>query len=80
MTKTRAQIVELFKTLPQHDQQELVQYLHKHANEGSFLDRMSNAQLAQLDKALGEADREEGMPAEEFFAQLAKKYGLARAA
>ena len=41
MTKTQAQIIELFKTLDQMEQREVAQQLYERAVVGSFYDRMT---------------------------------------
>ena len=44
MTKTQAQIIELFKTLDRTEQREVAQQLYERAVVGSFYDRMTPQQ------------------------------------
>ena len=82
MTKTAARIVELFQTLPAHDQRALIKQLSASADDvlpDSRLARLSPAQRAELDEAISEAERGETALAEETFDDLAERYGFANA-
>jgi predicted transcriptional regulator len=76
MTRTQAQIIELFKTLDQAEQREVAQQLFERAVVGSFYDRMTPQQLAELDEGIAQAERGEVRPAEEVFDRLAKRFGF----
>jgi predicted transcriptional regulator len=76
MTRIQAQIIELFKTLDQAEQREVAQQLYERAIVGSFYDRMTPRQLAELDEGIAQAERGEVRPAEEVFDRLAKRFGF----
>jgi predicted transcriptional regulator len=76
MTKTQAQIIELFKTLDQMEQREVAQQLYERAVVGSFYDRMTPQQRAELDEGIAQAERGQVRPAEEVFDRLAKRFGF----
>lgn len=80
MTKTQAQILELFQTLPAQEKRELAEHPYETAVSGTFYDRMTPEQRAELDASIAEADRGEGASSDEVFARLAKKFGFARGA
>jgi hypothetical protein len=50
MTKTQAQIIELFKSLDPAEQRELAEQLYERAFSGTFYDRLTPRQLADLDE------------------------------
>lgn len=76
MTKTQAQIIELFKTLDRTEQREVAQQLYERAVAGSFFDRMTPQQRADLDEGIAQAERGEVRPAEEIFDRLAERFGF----
>jgi predicted transcriptional regulator len=76
MTRTQAQIIELFKTLDQTQQREVAQQLYERAVAGSFYDRMTLQQRAELDEGIAQAERGEVRPAEEVFDRLARRFGF----
>lgn len=76
MTRTQAQIIELFKTLDQAEQREVAQQLYERAVAGSFYDRMTPQQLAELDEGIAQAERGDVWPAEKVFDRLAKRFGF----
>jgi hypothetical protein len=78
MTRTQAQIIELFQTLPAVERRELAEQLYEHAVRGTFHDRMTPEQRAELDQSIAEADRGEGAPANEVFERFAQKFGFTR--
>ena len=78
MTRTQAQILELFHSLAADEKRELAQQIVEAALTGSFFDGMSDAQRAELKKAIGEADRGEGEIASDFFAKAAQRHGFSR--
>lgn len=78
MTRTQAQIIELFQTLPVGERRELAEQLYERAVRSSFFDTMSAEQRAQLDRSIAEADRDEGDPVDIVFDRLASKLGIAR--
>lgn len=79
MSRTQAQILELFRALPAAEQIEFVLRLSEEAVSPSFYDRMTPDQRAELEEAIAEADRGEGETASEVFRQLAEKYGFDQA-
>ena len=79
MTRAAARIVELFRTLPARDQRALVDQLAETARGGSFCDRMTPEQRAELDEALSEIERGETVLAEGVFDDLAQKFGFSDA-
>jgi predicted transcriptional regulator len=76
MTNTQAQIIELFKTLDQTQQREVAQQLYERAAVGSFYDRMTPQQRAELDEGIAQAERGQVRPADEVFERLAKRFGF----
>jgi len=76
MTKTQAKIIELFKTLDQAEQREVAQQLYERAVVGSFYDRMTPQQRADLDEGIAQAERGQVRPSEEVFDRLAKRFGF----
>jgi hypothetical protein len=75
MTKTQAQIIELFKSLDPIEQRELAGQLYETTVAGSFYHRMSPAQRAELNAGIAEAERGRVRSAEEVFNRLAKRFG-----
>ena len=80
MTPVQTKILEMFRSLPNNEQQELVAHLAGVAAPETFYEQMTPEQRAKLECSIAEADRGEGLSATEVFAQLAKKYGFGRAA
>ncbi len=76
VTKTQAQIIELFKTLDRTEQREVAQQLYERAVVGSFYDRMTPQQRTELDEGIAQAERGQVRPAEEVFDRLAKRFGF----
>ena len=76
MTKTQAQILELFETLADDERRVLAEQLYATTAAGSFYDQMTPEARAELLAAIAEADRGEGTPADRVFAQLKQKHGL----
>jgi predicted transcriptional regulator len=76
MTKTQAQIIELFKTLDPAEQREIAEQLFETTHVGSFYDRMTPEQLAALDEGIAQAERGQVRPAEEVFERLARRFGF----
>jgi predicted transcriptional regulator len=76
MTKTQAQIIELFKTLDPVEQREIAEQLLKTTFMGSFYDRMTPVRSAELDEGIAQAERGQVLPAEEVFDRLAKRFGF----
>ena len=79
MTETQTRIVKLFKTLPPTEQRALVEHLAETAQSGSFYDRLSPEQRAQLDESIAQAERGETVPAAEVFDRIAKRFGFSNA-
>jgi hypothetical protein len=77
MTKAQAQIIELFKTLDPAEQREIAEQLYERTIAGSFYDRMTPQQRAQLDDGIAQAERGQVLPADEVFDRLAKRFGFA---
>jgi len=78
MTKTQAQIIELFKTLDPVEQREIAEQLYEATVVGSFYDRMTPEQHAELDEGIAQAERGQVLPAEEVFDRLARRFGFSR--
>ncbi len=79
MTETQTRILELFQTLPPTDQRALVEQLTETAQGGSFYDRMSPEQRAQLDAGIAQAERGDTVPAADVFERLVKRFGFSNA-
>jgi hypothetical protein len=79
MTETETRIVQLFKTLPPNEQRALVEHLAETAESGSFYDRLSPEQFAQLDEGIAQSERGETVAAAEVFDRLAKRFGFSNA-
>jgi hypothetical protein len=80
MTRTQAQILELFQTLGQSEKRELAEQLYETAVAGTFYERMTPDQRAQLQEGIDQAHRGEGIASDEFFQQMATKHGFTRTA
>jgi predicted transcriptional regulator len=76
MTNVQAQIIELFKTLAPSEQRDIAVQLYERTVVGSFYDRMTPGQHAQLEEGISEAERGEVLPAEDVFNRLAKRFGF----
>lgn len=80
MTRAQAQILELFQNLSANEQQALVEQLYEQTRNGTFHERMTPEQRAELDRSIAEADRGEGTEASVVMARLAGRFGFARSA
>ncbi len=78
MTRTQAQIIELFQTLAAVERRELAEQLYEHTVRGTFHDHMTPEQHVELDQSIAAADRGEGALGNEVFDRLALKYGFTR--
>jgi Mg/Co/Ni transporter MgtE len=78
MTRTQAQILELFQTLGQAEKRELAEQLYETAVAGTFFERMTSDQRAALQDGIEQADRAEGISSEDFFNRMAVKHGFTR--
>lgn len=79
MTKTQAHILELFQSLSDQEKRETIQSLVAQQTAGALLyDGMSDAQRAQLQAGIDQADRGEVVDSNTAFAQLAERFGFAR--
>ena len=76
MTKSQAQILEAISSLPLDEQRELAQQLSARLLAGSFYERMSTEQRAELNEGVAQAGRGEGSPEEDVFARLGKRFGV----
>jgi hypothetical protein len=76
MTKTQAEIIELFKTLDAVERREVAEQLYGIARADSFYDRMTPEQLAELDEGIAQAERGQVRPAVEVFDRLARRFGF----
>jgi hypothetical protein len=76
MTKTKAQIIELFKTLDPVEQREIAERLYETAVTGSFYERMTPEQHRQLDEGIAQAERGQVVPAEWAFDRLADRFAF----
>ena len=78
MTRTQAQILELFQALPEAEKRELAEQLYEQTVRGLFYDRMTQEQRTELDRSMAEADHGEGAEVSVVIDRLAKKYGFPR--
>jgi predicted transcriptional regulator len=76
MTKVQAQIIELSKSLDPAEQREVAEQLYERTTAGSFYDRMTPEQRAELDEGIAQAERGQVFPVEEAFDRLAKRFGF----
>lgn len=79
MTRTQAQILELFQSLPSDEQRELAEHLYEQTRRGSFYDRMTPEQRAQLQDGIGQADRGDVVDADQALDRIAQRLALKRA-
>lgn len=79
MTRTQAQILELFQSLPGDEQRELAEHLYEQTRRGSFYDRMTPEQRAQLQDGIDQADRGDVVDADQVLDRLAQRLALKRA-
>ncbi|MGH6815286.1 MAG: hypothetical protein ACREC6_06260 [Hyphomicrobiaceae bacterium] len=74
MTKTQIRIVESIAALPEAERRALVEHLvATHLGETGFYERMTPEQMTHLAEGIAQADRGEGRPAEEVYANLARR-------
>jgi hypothetical protein len=76
MTRTQAEIIELFKTLDTVEQREVAEQLCGIARADSFYDGMTPEQLVELDEGIAQAERGQVRPAVEVFDRLARRFGF----
>ena len=77
MTRTQATILESIAALPEAERRELIEHLvATNVGAPSFFERMTLEQRAHLAEGIAQADRGEGRPAEEVFADLARRFDL----
>ena len=76
MTKTQAQIIELFRTLNPAEQREIAEQLYETAVAGPFYEHLTPEQRRQLEEGIAQAERGEVVSAEEAFERLAKRFGF----
>ena len=76
MTKTQAQIFDLFQTLGPDERREVVESLSRSALQELQYDRLTGEQRLQLDEGIAQARRGEVTPAEVVFERLAKRFNF----
>lgn len=74
MTKTQAEILELFQKLALEERQEVVELLYEQVNHRDFYDRMSLAARQQLQQAIAQADQGQTLTPEVLRASIAKRF------
>lgn len=79
MTRTQAQILELFQSLPSDEQRELAEHLYEQTRRGSFYDRMTPEQRAQLQDGIDQADLGDVVDADQALDRIAQRLALKRA-
>lgn len=79
MSSLQAQILELFQKLSRDEQLEIVAQLFEQTRNGTYYERMTPEQRAELDRSIAEADRGEAAEASVVMARLAKKFGFSGA-
>ena len=78
MTRTQAQIIEMFRTLGPDERQEVMSELYEAAASEAFFDRMTLDQRAQLQEGIAQADRGEVADADQVMDRLARKFDFKR--
>lgn len=76
MTRTQAQILELFQALPDAERRDLAVQPYEQTVRGTFYEHMTTAQRAELDASIAEAERGEGVPLDSALASMRAKYGF----
>jgi predicted transcriptional regulator len=77
MTKTQASILESIAALPEAERRELIEHLvASNMGASSFYERMTPQQRAHLAEGIAQAERGDGKPAEEVYAELARRFDL----
>jgi hypothetical protein len=77
VTKARAEIIESVAALFGAERRALVEHLvATNLGAPSFYERMTPEERAHLDEGIAQADRGEGRPAEDVYAELAQRLGL----
>ena len=79
MTRTQAQIAELFQSLPPAEQRELVEHLADQTLRGDFYDHMTPAQKAELAAAVAQADNGQTLSSSELKSYMATRFNLPKA-
>jgi hypothetical protein len=79
MTKTQAQIIELFWTLNRAEQREIAEQLFETAIAGPFYGHLTPEQRRQLEEGIAQAERGDVIPADEAFERLAKRLDFSHA-
>jgi Spy/CpxP family protein refolding chaperone len=78
MTRTQAQIIEMFRTLGPDERQEVMSELYETAVSETFYDRMTPEQRAQLQDGIAQADRGDVVDANQAMDRLAREFGFKR--
>ena len=78
MTRTQAEILELFQTLPSAQQRELVACLNEQAGPHDFYDGMKPGDRAILQEGIAEANSGKTATPDELKAYMAKRFNLQR--
>lgn len=74
MTKTQAQILDLFQTLRPDERREILENLSGAAPIHLHYDRLTGEQRLKLDEGIAQAQRGDVAPAEAVFDRLAKRF------
>ena len=78
MTKAQAQILELFETLSEAERRELAEQLVEQTLRGSFYERMTPEQHAQLQDGIDQADRGDVVDSQAAFDRIARQLNFRR--
>lgn len=80
MTRTQAQILELFQALPEAERRDLAVQLYEQTVRGTFYERMTAAERAELGASVAEADRGEAVELDSTLVAMRAKHGFNRGA
>jgi hypothetical protein len=77
MTKTQTENIESIAAQPEAERSHLVEHLvATNLGAPSVYERMTPEERAHLAESIAEADRGEGRPADEVYAELTRRFGL----
>ena len=77
MTRTHAQILDLFQRLPPDERREVMESLKAAASSDLHFDRLTGDQRRNLDEGITQAQRDEVVPARAAVDRLAKRFNFA---
>ncbi len=78
MTRTQAQIIEMFRTLDASEREEVMSELYETAVSETFYDRMTPAQRTQLQEGIEQADRGDVADANQAMDRIARQFDFKR--